>query len=621
MRMVRQGLTLAACMWVIAGIASAAGPAPADMMKFQPKQPGVIVAMPTDAEVANYKVELVTGPGDASGWALKDTRGNIVRKFVATKGAKAKIDVWSYYLDGQEVYREIDTTGSTKPDQFRWYGAGGMKWGVDANKDMKIDGWRMISAEEVSQEVLKAIATKDTLRFQALLIGEAEIKALEFGQEEAARVRQSAAQAVNKFEQAVKTIGNIEKAQWLQLEAPQPACIPADAVGSKQDIFQYKNVMVLYENAGKNDWISIGEMVQVGRAWRLIGGPTPGRNEKEVASDSNALKVPEVAKPLLKKLQDLDQSGPKTGTTGATVAKYNMERAAILEQIIAAIPGKDGEQWIKQLADSLSAAAQNSDEKAPLLRLTPLKNKLAKDGNTALAAYVAFREINSDFMPKLQVAKANEFAKIQDGLCEALKKFVAEYPQGEDAPDALLQVGMISEFSGKENDAKTSYQAMVKDYPQHPMAAKAAGALKRLNLEGQPLELVGPTFGGGQFNIGQLHGKVVVAFYWASWNASTEADFRKLKDMMTTYGPKGVELVTINLDQNPQSAMSIVQKAQVPGKHIYGTGGLEDPLATNYGIMVLPNLFVVGKDGKVASRNSQINTLDDELKKLTEKEK
>ncbi len=621
MRTVRHGMTLAAFMWVSAGSAIA-GPPPADMLKFQPKQLGVIAAMPTEAEAASYKVELVTGPGPASGWALKDARGQMVRKFVASKGAKAKIDVWSYYLDGQEVYREIDTTESGKPDNFRWFGVGGMRWGVDVNKDLRIDGWKMISAEEVSQEVLKAISTRDAIRFQSLLINEAEIKALGFAAADADRIRQSLAQAGAKFNQTVQAVGNFDKAQWLQLEVPPPQCMPGESMDGKQDIFQYRNAMILFENVGKNDWISLGEMVQVGRAWRLVGGPVQGRNEKEIAvNDPNAMKVPAAVQALVKKLQDVDQSAPKVGSTGAAVAKYNLERAAVLEQIVAGIPGKDGEQWVKQLADSLSAAAQNSgpEEKAPLQRLKLLLAKLESENNPVLAAYVAFRVVNSEFMPQLQAAKPNAFAKIQDDLCVALKQFVTKYPQGEDTPDALLQVGMINEFGGKESDAKVSYAALVKDYAQHPLAPKANGALKRLGLEGQPLELAGPTFGGGQFNIAQFKGKIVVAFYWASWNASTEGDFTKLKALLTTYGPKDVVLVTVNLDQNQQGAVHLVQKAQLPGQHVFGAAGLDDPLATNYGIMVLPNIFLVGKDGKVVSRTVQMNSLDDEIKKLTDK--
>ena len=157
MRQVRHGMMVAAFVLVWGGMVLAAPPTPGDMLKFQPKQAGVIISTPTEAEAANFKVELVNGPGEAAGWMLKDAKGQPVRKFVATKGSTGKVDVWSYYLDGQEVYREIDTTGSQKPDQFRWFGAGGMRWGVDVNKDLKIDGWKMISAEEVSQEVLKAI--------------------------------------------------------------------------------------------------------------------------------------------------------------------------------------------------------------------------------------------------------------------------------------------------------------------------------------------------------------------------------------------------------------------------------------------------------------------------------
>jgi thioredoxin 1 len=42
-------------------------------------------------------------------------------------------------------------------------------------------------------------------------------------------------------------------------------------------------------------------------------------------------------------------------------------------------------------------------------------------------------------------------------------------------------------------------------------------------------------------------------------------------------------------------------------------------LANQYGIMVLPSLFVVGKDGKCLNKAAQIGTLDDEIKKQLKK--
>jgi hypothetical protein len=45
-------------------------------------------------------------------------------------------------------------------------------------------------------------------------------------------------------------------------------------------------------------------------------------------------------------------------------------------------------------------------------------------------------------------------------------------------------------------------------------------------------------------------------------------------------------------------------------------GGLESPLAVQYGITALPVMFIVGPDGKVVTRHAQVSTLDDELKKI-----
>ncbi|MBX7105027.1 MAG: TlpA family protein disulfide reductase [Gemmataceae bacterium] len=626
---IRIKLSAAVLAWAAGSTAFAAGPAPADMLQFQPKQPGVVCATPTAAEAASYKVELVNGPGGASGWALRDGRGQLVRKFVASKGAKASIDIWSYYLDGQEVYREQDTTGTKKANEFRWYGINGMRWGVDINGDGKIDGWKMISAEEVSQELLKAVITKDTARFQALLINDAELKALELGQSETDKIRQGVAGATAKFTQAVQGLSALnEKTQWLQLEAQAPNCIPADALGGKTDLVKYRNASLLYENAGKHDWITLGEVVQVGRAWRLVGGPTPGHGEAEIAGNNGGstttgqLSVPDAVKPLITKLQQIDAAAPKPGAPQADIAKHAMERAAVVEQIAAGVTGKDQEQWIKQLADSLVSAAQNSgpDQKAPLIRLTGLREQLVKLApGTPLTAYVAFREASAEYAGKLAIAKGAEMQKVQDGWREKLKEFVTTYPTSEDAPDAALNVAMISEFSGKEAEAKNWYNTIVTKYGQHPYAAKAAGALKRLDLEGQPFELAGNTFNGQAFNIRQLQGKVVVVYYWASWNGTANSDFVRLAALLKELNGKGVELVTVNLDNNAGAAMSTLQKAQVNGAHISDTAGLDGPLATQYGITVLPNLFIVGKDGKVASRTAQINTLEDDIKKLTEK--
>ncbi len=627
---IRLGARLAAgCLvaWGSTATAWAALPTVQQMLAYQPKQDAVPLSTPAEAELAACKVELVNGPGAASGYLLRDGRGQPLRKFVASKGPKAQIDIKSYYQDGQETYREIDTNENGKPDQYRWFGPGGMRWGVDLNEDGQIDGWQMISAEEVSQEILRAVATRNMARLQALIISERELKALELPTQEAARIRESVGKIPARFQETVGKLGAVgDNARWLHLETQAPQCLPSDTVGGKYDIIRYRSGTIVYEAGGKADFLQTGELIKVGHAWRLVGAPTPGHDVDVMAERTpGSIPISEEIKPLIEQLGTIDKNAPKMGDS-ASVVRYNLERAGVLEQIAAKCRTPDeADQWLRQVADCLSAAAQNSpsNDQTSYQRLVELRDRIAKaQPGTPLAGYITFREMSADYAQKLAGKGAKEdLAKVQEGWRERLKKFAQDYPTAEDTPDALLQLGMVSEFINKDTDAKNYYDLLARNYGKHPLAAKAQGALKRLSSDGKELELSGPVLGTNQpYDLARQRGKVVVVYYWASWNQQCAADFFKLRTLANTFDGKGLEIVCVNLDNSPAEAVAFIRQNQAPGTHLYQPpGGLDSPLAVQYGVMVLPNLFLVGKDGKVISHTVQMSGLEDELKKQLDK--
>src|SRR5262245_36015782 len=110
----------------------AAPPTVAQMLSFRPKQEGVVCTTPNEQESAACKAEPVQVQGKIYGWLLKDGKDKPVRRFYATNGTN--VDIWSYYHNGVEVYRELDTNHNGKPDQYRWFNHAGSKWGLDPNE-------------------------------------------------------------------------------------------------------------------------------------------------------------------------------------------------------------------------------------------------------------------------------------------------------------------------------------------------------------------------------------------------------------------------------------------------------------------------------------------------------
>jgi thiol-disulfide isomerase/thioredoxin len=623
-----------ACLWGCllwpSGVVQAAGiPTPAQMLRYQPRISGVDYTTPAADKVDSCKVDWIRDT-PKGGWTLtvKDAEGNLLRRFVDSGGNDNRPDVWSYYKEGVEVYSEIDSTYSGKPDQYRWYNSGGSRWGVDRDKDGYIDYWKAISPEEVSQEIFQALITKDFARLQALMLTEEELKTLNLSDEEAGRIREQLKAAQEKFQDTLGKLSKLSaKATWIHLETVAPQRLASEGSSGRAEVVKHARGTLLYDNGGTSDWIQTGEMYQVGNAWRIVSAPVPGASSPETTSGKGGGELaleenPELQK-LIAELTDLDKRVPASAATSTNpaLAQHHLKRAEILDRIVAKAKPAQRDPWVRQVADSLSTAAQaDPSDRTAMTRLLKLEQQLTRDmpAGHALTAYVTYREMQAEYSRSLPPGgKEKDFNKVQEAWLGRLAKFVQSFPRGEDTPDALLQAGMVSEFLNKEVEAQNWYKQLVDRFADKPQARKAEGSIRRLKLEGQTLNLSGPMLNDPNitFDMGQKRGKVVIVYYWASWNNQCTSDFQKMKTLVDAHSSK-LDVVAINLDASLEEARKYLSSSPAPGTHLHQDGGLESKMATDYGIQVLPTIFLVGKDGKVVSRNGQIATLEDEVKKL-----
>ncbi|MCS7158924.1 MAG: hypothetical protein RMJ19_00500, partial [Gemmatales bacterium] len=519
-----------------------AAPTVEQMLAFQPRQKGVAISTPAPQEYAQCKVELVQGsqPG-SSGWLLRDSQGRTLRRYMDTNGDRYP-DQWCYYKDGVEVYREVDANFNGKADRYLWLHSAGMKIGLDQDEDGLIDDWLALSPQELSQLATQAIVAKDYRLFQTLLVKEQDLQALGLPPREVERIRELRKLTPQKFQNLCTALAHLnDNTRWLHLDIASPGRIPADAYGMKRDVLMIYRSLIIVETGGKQDVIQLGEMVLVGEAWKLVD--LPGQSS---VNEQASTQVPDELQVLLKQLAELDQKHPASAAPGPNPAlvRYYLERAQVIEAILTKVrEPADRMLWVKQLADTLSSAAQASpqSDRTALNRLVALAQQLQRsEPGSDLAAYVAFREINTDYAIKSSLAsKPEDILTLQNAHVERLSQFAKTYPKALETAEALWQVAMHLELQNKEAEAKNYYVQLVRSFPaDNPNVVKAQGALRRLDLEGKPWELTVPviSLNGVNYNAASLRGKVVVVYYYASWCKSVPEDFARLRKLQQDLG-------------------------------------------------------------------------------------
>ena len=615
----------------LVGELEAATPSPAAALQLTPIQSGVRYDTPGADSIEQCKVRAQTGKG-ATGWIVEDGSGQLLRRFLDTNGDN-KVDQWCYYKDGIEIYRDIDANFNGKADQYRWLGTAGMRWALDSDEDGQIDAWKAISPEEVTAEIVAALRERDAKRFQRLLLTKSEIQSLGLGEQHTAELGKKVATAAEDFQDLArrqKLVG--DNAEWVHFGATHPGVIPAGTDGSKNDVIVYENVAAVVQNGSDHSQVAVGTLVKVDDTWRLIDlpknlledqvttAPTGYFFHASLARTAEMAGAPSGLTPTLQKaitdLEKIDQQ--LLSAAPDKQATLNAQRADLLNELAdAAASPEDRSQWIRQFADTVGAAVQSGQYAGGVDRLKSMAEELAKNEKDAhLVPYVKFRYLTAEYGQSLQDPKA-DFAKIQSQWLDQLKGFVEAHPRADDSAEAMLQLAIAEEFAGNEEEARRWYGRILQDFPSAELAKKAEGARRRLDSVGKTIQLAGKDISNGRtVDLDRLRGQTVLVHYWATWCEPCKQDLNVLKDLQAKYNSQNFTLVGVSLDSDRQSLLDYLKTTRLPWPQLYEEGGLDSPLANQLGILTLPTMLLIDKDGKVVSRNIHAAELDAELGKL-----
>jgi hypothetical protein len=605
----------------------AASPTVDVALKLTPVQQGVEYDTPSADELAKCSINHDQA---IKAWVVRGPKNEILRQFTDSNGDNV-VDIWSYYRDGLEVYRDVDSNNNGKADQYRWFHSSGTRWAIDENEDNTVDTWKMISVEEVAEEVVNALATNDVTRFKRLLLNADDIKKLGLDAVRVEQLEKRVAGATGKFETAAGDEAVKAGIKFSDFGGTKPGMVPAGSQGVTKDLLVYESVWAMVQSGEEPKQMQLGTLIRVGGSWKLIDGPvlgTPddvtaafffdpgGRGPGERATIDTASAPTERMQETLDKLQKLDEE--LVAAAPADKPALHKQRAEYLLDLANSMnDAKEREQWLKQLADSVSAAAQEGTFPAGVAYLRSLEQQLGEKGeDKELLAYFEFHRMTAEYYgvtladPKVDVAKA------QEQWMKDLEAFVTAHPGSEHGAEAMRAIAMGTEMAGQTETALKWYQRILDEHPDNVAAKLAKGAITRLNSEGREIALQATDLTGQAIDLKSLRGKAVVVQYWTTTSDVSVADHAVLKELISKYGGKGLEVISINLDFDPKAVQGYLSTNRLPWRHVHDEGGFDGRLASEMGVVTVPLNVLVGPDGKVISSNIQAAEIEGEVRKL-----
>ena len=284
------------------------------------------------------------------------------------------------------------------------------------------------------------------------------------------------------------------------------------------------------------------------------------------------------------------------------------------------------QQVILKAADKILAAKGNAEEMkfAVEVKMNMLQNEkqlasfaeeLHNGGHEALAQQV------HGFTLQLELHKAMTagLEKKKEAIADALKFFEAAPPQLPDVASAVM-AGRLAERTSDNNLAIDTYRSLAKVFgasKDRTWSIRQDARWSRAAIEsgGQRDEDRGQAARQEGVRLVEIHRQGCAGRLLGYLGRPVRGRNPQHEEVYNLYHAQGFDIVGLSCDRNLADLEKFVKEKSIPWAIVFGDGK-PSPTVSYYGIMSVPTMVLVGKDGRVVSLNARGEKLKEELAKL-----